>query len=226
MATVLSEKSEKALQALFPSTRVGATPSELVDALVDAELWRRGFPDTVSGAVHPFALTQGSVLKEEYDLSTHGHGDGWVLGALLVDPREFTLFNMRHGFPKGDEALRAIVAALRAVAPRSKVVRLHADGFAALLGPTAEQRVEEPLLVERAREALCQGFERVAPGCAPDFTFGLLELTVVDPPHWQVLGPLAWAECERALFIARKAPWEGVMKRTLRLEGRLPELPR
>jgi hypothetical protein len=202
MNLVLGEKSERALAALFPQN-LGqrASPSALVESLIDAEGWRKGAPDPVSGALHPFALTQGSVLKEEYDLSTHGHGDGWVLGALLADPVELTLFNMKHGFAKGDLALKAIVTSLRAVAPKSKVVRLHADGFAALLGPTSEQSADE-------------------------FTLGLFELTVLDPPHWQVLGPLAWAESERALFIARKAPWTGVLRRRLELGGRLPELPR
>jgi hypothetical protein len=58
------------------------------------------------------------------------------------------------------------------------------------------------------------------------FTFGLLELTVVDPPNWQVLGPLAWAECERALIIARRKPTEALQVRRVVLDGRLPEMPR
>jgi hypothetical protein len=58
------------------------------------------------------------------------------------------------------------------------------------------------------------------------FTLGALRLTLVDPPNWQMLGPLVWAECERALIIARRAPYEGVLERRVELNGRLPELPR
>jgi hypothetical protein len=54
----------------------------------------------------------------------------------------------------------------------------------------------------------------------------LLELTVVDPPSWRILGPLVWAECERALRIARRQPTEALQRRRVVLDGRLPELPR
>ena len=52
---------------------------------------------------------------------------------------------------------------------------------------------------------------------------GCLELTVVDPPNWQLLGPLVWAECERALTIAKRQPYENVLRRSVTLNGRLPE---
>lgn len=223
---LISSRSEQALLWLFPIAKGRPdAASWLVDELVQAELHRRGQPDLVSGAAHALALTQGSLLKEEFDLSTHGHADGWTVGALLVDPREFTVFNMRRGLEAGDAALRAITSALKSVGPRGKVVRLHTDGFALLLGPTAEQPVE-PELVPRARAALAEALAKVAPDERVDFTCGLVELTVVDPPNWQVLGPLLWAECERALMIARRAPWEGVLRRRVALDGRLPELPR
>lgn len=190
-------------------------------------LHRRGTPDP-TGAFHALALTQGSLLKEEYDLSTHGHADGWVLGAVLVDPVELMLFNQRHGFPAGDAALRAMVQAMREVYPRAKVVRIHTDGFAILLGPTADQRLD-PALLPRLRETLGLAVRAVTPASDERkdvaFTLGLLELTVVDPPNWQVLGPLAWAECERALIIARRKPDAGVQRRRVALDGRLPELP-
>jgi hypothetical protein len=58
------------------------------------------------------------------------------------------------------------------------------------------------------------------------FTFGLLELTVVDPPNLRILGPLVWAECERAPRIARRQPTEALQRRRVVLDGQLPELPR
>jgi GGDEF domain-containing protein len=216
MAHVISERSATALLTLFPGARGRAdAPSWLVDQLVDAELHRRGFPDAVSGAFHALALQEGPLLKEEYDLSTHGHADGWVLGAVLVDPLQFTVFNMQHGLPAGDAALKAMVDAMKSVCPRAKVVRIHTDGFAVLLGPTADQPLTDAL-VPTMREALATKL--------PDlkFTLGALELTVVDPPNWQVLGPLAWAECERALTIARRGGRSAVQRRRVVLDGRLP----
>jgi GGDEF domain-containing protein len=217
MAHIISERSAKALLALFPTAQGRPdAPSWLVDHLVDAELHRRGHLDAVSGAFHALGLKEGSLLKEEYDLSTHGHADGWVLGALLVDPLEFTVFNMREGLKAGDAALQVMVQAMRSVCPRAKVVRIHTDGFAVLLGPTADQPVSDAL-VPALREALAGAL----PGLR--FTLGALELTVVDPPTWQVLGPLVWSECERGLIIARRGGVTSVQRRRLVLDGRLPD---
>lgn len=227
MPFTISEKSERALLSLFPRVQGRAdAPTWLVDQVVDAELHRAGHPDP-TGALHALSLNQGSLMKEEYDLSTHGHADGWVIEALVVDPRELTVFNMRHGFPAGDAALRAMVATMKELAPRAKVVRTHTDGFAILLGPTADTRLRPELLVA-LRSALPKAVTAVTPTteAAMAFTFGQLRLTVVDPPNWQVLGPLVWAECERALMIARRAPSDLVLERRLVLDGRLPDFSR
>lgn len=230
MSFPITERSEKALRYLFPHTQGRPdAPTWLVDQLVDAELHRRGHLDAVTGATHALALNQGALLKEEFDLSTHGHSDGWVLGAVLVDPLEFTLFNMAHGFKAGDAALQAMVAGMREVCPTAKIVRTHTDGFAILLGPTADRRLG-PELLPQLKEVLPAKVLAVTPD-GPEkkpvrFTFGQLELTVVDPPNWQVLGPLVWAECERALIIARRLPTEAVQARKVVLDGRLPEMSR
>jgi GGDEF domain-containing protein len=227
----ITERSEKALLALFPTAQGRADgPTWLVDQLVDAELHRRGTPDAVTGAIHALALNQGMLMKEEFDLSTHGHADGWVIGAVLVDPLEFTLFNMRYGFKAGDAALKAMVEGMKQVCPTAKVVRIHTDGFAILLGPTADAPVNVDLL-PKLREVLTAKVAAVTPADAEPkkdvkFTFGLLELTVVDPPNWQLLGPLVWAECERALMIARRQPTEALQQRRVVLDGRLPDFPR
>jgi hypothetical protein len=47
---------------------------------------------------------------------------------------------------------------------------------------------------------------------------------VVDPPNWQVLGPLVWAECERAHLVFRRTKVTGLLKRRVVLDGRLPVL--
>lgn len=227
MPSTISERSERALLSLFPRA-AGKTDaaSWLVDQLVDAELHRTGIPDP-TGAFQALALTQGFLLKEEYDLSTHGHADGWVIGALLIDPLEFTLFNMRYDFAAGDVALKAMVSAMKATCPTAKVVRIHTDGFAILFGPTSDAQVEAKLL-EPVRAAMAAAVEAVTPVDAEPkrpvlYTMGCFELTVVDPPNWQILGPLVWAECERALTIVKRQPYEGVLRRSVTLNGRLPE---
>jgi GGDEF domain-containing protein len=228
MAFPISEKSERALLGLFPRVQGRPdAPTWLVDQVVDAELHRACHPDATTGAFHALALNQGTLMKEEYDVSTHGHADGWVVEAIVIDPLEFTLFNMRNGFPAGDAALKAMVQAMKRVLPKAKVVRIHTDGFAVLLGPTADTKLEPSHL--RALEAeLPAAVAAIAPPGEPPmrFTLGALRLTVVDPPNWQLLGPLLWAECERALIIARRAPFDGVLERRVELHGRLPEFTR
>ena len=84
MAQQISEQTEKTLLSMFPMVKGKHNAgSYLVDQLVETELHRRGSPDK-SGAFHALSLNQGSLLREEYDLSTHGHSDGWLIGALLV----------------------------------------------------------------------------------------------------------------------------------------------
>ncbi len=195
------------LRALFPNV----TPAQAATALVDAEAHRRGERDKTSGAFHALALTQGSLLKEEYDLSTHGHATGWVMGAVVADLRELTVVNMHHGFDEGDRFLRETAAQLQSVSPKAKCVRIHSDAFALLLGPMAEDPVT-PAHLEKARAALKH-----------PCTVGGLQLTVVAPSHWQLLGPLVWAECERTLVLARRAPHDGLVTRRIVLDGGLPE---
>ena len=216
MPHMISEKSERALLALFPNAlgRPDA-PSWLVDQLVDAELHRRGGTDA-TGAFHALALTQGALLKDEFDFSTQAHSDGWVLSALLVNPLEFTLFNMKHGFPAGDAAMRAIVSTMKEAAPGAKVVRIHLGTFAVLMGPTASVQASSELLA-KTRESLTRAVAEMK------FTMGLLQLTVVEPTNSQLLGPLVWAECERALVIARRQPTEALQVRRVEMNGRLPD---
>ena len=211
---MLDETQLQRVRVLFPSV---PNPDAALVAMIDAEAHRRGEPDAVSGAFHALALNQGSLLKEEYDLSSHGHSTGWVIGAAVVDIRELTVINMNHGFEQGDRVLRHTATALQQVCPRAKVVRVHSDAFAVLLGPTSEQTIDAGLS-PKLRAAL-----GVPPHQALEFSIGLLELTVVAPSHWQVLGPLVWAECERSLVLARRAPSPAVLKRKVVLDGGLPE---
>jgi len=55
-----------------------------------------------------------------------------------------------------------------------------------------------------------------------EFTLGGLQLRIVDPSHWQVLGPLLWGELERAHVLARRGDAPAIQRRELRLDGRVP----
>jgi GGDEF domain-containing protein len=224
MPYAIDDAMATALVALYPRL-VQRSPEPVkvaLQRLLDEEHARRGMPDA-TGALNPLALTQGPLLKEEFDLSTHAHHAGWTLGALLVDVKGMIHVNARHGFPTGDAMLRAVVASLRAQLPGAKLVRLQGDNFAALLVPTSGLSVTEELreptrarLVADARAALPEGAE------APDFTLALLELTIEQPTHWQVLGPLVWGELERAYTVERLGRAGGLQRRWLRLGGFVP----
>ncbi|ATB49560.1 diguanylate cyclase [Corallococcus macrosporus] len=225
----LDDATATALIALNPwvLTRSPQAPVQAaVEVLVQAEQARRGQPDAKTGALQVPALTQGNLLKEEYDVSTHAHHDGWRVGAVIADVQGMINVNARFGFPTGDAVLRATVESLSAQYPGAKVVRIHADAFAALLVPTSQLTVEEHLAAP-TRERLAQDVRRVLPEGTPDadvpsWTVSLLELTVDAPSHWQVLGPLLWAELERTHVMERTGRARGLQRRSIRLDGAIP----
>jgi GGDEF domain-containing protein len=185
-----------------------------VEAVMAAERARAGEPDPVSGAFLRLALTQGTLLKEEYDHSTHFFAGGAVLGAAVVDTVGLIHLNMKYGFPAVDRALAAQVRAMKEVCPRAKVVRIHGDAFAVVLGPTADQPVEAslaPRLMAAVEAATRAALGHEGP---VQVTVALLELTVKNPPNHDVLGPLLWGECERALVLAKRGQGgAGVLER-------------
>jgi GGDEF domain-containing protein len=224
MPYAIDEAMATALVSLYPRL-VQRSPEPVkvaLQRLLDEEHARRGVPDA-TGALNPLALTQGTLLKEEFDLSTHAHHEGWTLGALIADVKGMIHVNARHGFPAGDSMLRAVVESLRSQFPGAKVLRLQGDNLAVLLVPTSGLTVTEGLreptrsrLSADARAALPAGAE------APDFTLALLELTIEQPTHWQVLGPLVWGELERAYTLERMGNAGGLQQRRLKLGGFVP----
>ncbi|MFY2559258.1 GGDEF domain-containing protein [Corallococcus terminator] len=225
----LDDATATALIALHPwvLTRSPQAPVQAaVEVLLQAEQARRGHPDPKTGALQVPALTQGSLLKEEYDLSTHAHHDGWRVGAVIADVKEMISLNARFGFAIGDAILRATVESLAAQYPGAKVIRLHPDAFAALLVPTSQLTVSADL-AGPTHERLSRDVRRVLPEGTPDtealrWTVSLLEVTVDSPSHWQVLGPLLWAELERAHVMQRSGRADGLQQRRLRLDASIP----
>ena len=193
--------------------------------LLQAEASRRGEPEPVTGALHATALTQGPLLRAEFDLSVHAHS-GWEAGALIGDVLGMIHVNQEAGFPLGDRFLRAVATALAEVFPTARVVRVHTDCFAALLLPSSDLELEESHLglARTALERAVEAFQarHGAPRRLPGFTISGLRLRILDPSHWQVLGPLLWAEIERAQVMTRRGLATGIQRRELRLDGRVP----
>ena len=226
--TEISEEQAKALVDLF-GARVLAhgkdSVSHALQALLDAEHWRRCMPDP-TGAFHVYALTQGPLLQREYDLSTHGHWEGWEIGAVVVDIQRLIAVNQEHGFPAGDATLRAVVESLQELYPTAKVVRIHSDAFAALLPPSAEVEMTAALETQ-TRAALHRRVPELLekagqPRLSLEYTVSLMHLTIVKPSHWQTLGPLVWAECDRAHVMARSGQASGVQRRRIVLDASVP----
>ncbi|SET17116.1 diguanylate cyclase [Stigmatella erecta] len=224
----LDDATATALIALHPWTVArSAQPVQLaVETLLEAERARQGQPDK-TGAFAALALTQGPLLKEEFDLSTHAHHDGWRVGAVIADVQAMISVNARFGFPLGDAVLQATVSSLAAQFPGAQVVRIHADAFAALLTPSSQLTVHADQR-EATRARLAADVAQRLPADArpeelPRHTVTLLELTVDQPSHWQVLGPLLWAELERAHVLERLGRTrDTVQRRRIRLDGFVP----
>jgi len=227
VGTSVDDDLVKAVLALQPWVRSRPEAERFgtaLRALVEAETCRRGGPDPVTGALHLSALTQGSLLKPEYDLSVHAHA-GWTVGAVIADVVGMIHVNQEAGFAVGDRFLRAIASSLAGAFPGAPVVRVHTDCFAALLVPSSGLELA-PRHLTFAAEALRRGADDFraregAPRGPMEFTVSGLRLSVHDPSHWQVLGPLLWAEIERAHVMARRGLASGIQERVVRLDGRI-----
>ncbi|WP_434388772.1 diguanylate cyclase domain-containing protein [Melittangium boletus] len=225
MPYALDEALASALVALDPrAVRHAADPvRDAVQRLLLEEHARRGVPDA-TGALSFRALTQGALLQAEFDLSTHAHHEGWSVGALVVDVKGMIHVNARHGFPVGDTFLRAVVASLQAQGPGAPVVRLQGDDFALLLVPSTGLRITD-VAEDSVRARLAQDVRASLPEGAevPGFTLARLALTIEQPTHWQVLGPLVWGELMRAYTLAERGQAPGLQERRLPLGGFVPE---
>ena len=231
MGETVDEAEVRAVLALAPWAQ-GQAPEKrfgvALRGLLEAEACRRGAPDPVTGALHVSALTQGPLLRSEYDLSVHGH-TGWAVSALTVDVKEMIHVNQEAGFAAGDRFLRAVAEALAATFPRARVVRIHTDCFAVLFLPSSDAALTEAD-AGRARTALAaavEAFRSREPALrrSVDFTLGGLSLRIVDPSHWQVLGPLLFGELERTHVLARRGDAPAIQHRELHLDGRVPQPP-
>jgi len=221
----MDDRTAQDLIALEPWTaeRHKAPVPVALRHLVDSERARRGYPDEKTGALNTLFLTQGTLLKEEFDLGTHAHHEGWTLGAIVADVRELITFNLHHGFPQGDVLLREVAQAMTTTLPGARIVRVQGDAFAALLVPTSQLQLTEDRLQD-LRSALASAARRGTPEGVPPpaFTVAALSLTIHAPSHWQLLGPLVWAELERAYLLERRGQATGIQQRHIHLDGFFP----
>ncbi|MFL5319898.1 MAG: diguanylate cyclase domain-containing protein [Myxococcaceae bacterium] len=219
-----TDDQAESLLRLYPFARSQPNPlAHALQTLIEEERMRRGTPEPLTGAYSRIALTQGSILNGEFDLSTMGHWESWPIGAVIVDLKETILLNQRYGFQITDGALRAIGEALRARFRSGKLVRMHGDCFAVLLPPSSEVPMSEsyateiPALLTKAVLASLPDDGEPPPGIA--FTPALLQLRIVNPPNAAILGPLVYAECERAYVLQRTGGATGIQERRVDLQG-------
>ena len=119
----------------------------------------------------------------------------------------------------------AVASALGSAFPNAPVVRVHTDCFAALLVPSSGIELAPEhlgLAAETLRHAVDEFRARETALRRPvEFTLSAVRLVVLDPSHGQLLGPLLWAEIERAHVMSRRGLASGIQERTLRLDGRV-----
>lgn len=228
MGETVDDAEVQAVLALNPWAQ-GRPPGErfsaALRALVESEACRRGAPDPVTGALHLSALTQGALLRSEYDLSVHAH-TGWEVSALTVDVKEMIHVNQEAGFAAGNRFLHTVADALAATFPRARVLRIHTDCFAVLFLPSGDASLTEAdgPRAWAALDAAVTAFRAGAPALRRrvEFTIGGLSLRIRNPSHWQVLGPLLWGELERTQVLARRGDAPAIQRREVHLDGRVP----
>lgn len=223
----LTDAQSLALTQLFPQVLALGEKAldRSVEILIEQEQQRRGAADPKTGAVPVAALLQGSLLKQEYDVGLHFGEEGWRLHGVMVDVKGMILHNRRLGFERGDALLASVVTVLRQALPSTEIVRLHSDAFAALYLPTLGGAPGTDAR-ERLGRALQEGMSAFSEPDAPvEFAIAELSLTIVQPAHWQVVGPLVWSEFERALLLERLGRATGLQERRVVLDAAIPGPP-
>ncbi len=194
-----------------------------LESVVLGALMRRGTPDPQTGALARSYLIEGPLLRETLERPEQALDGAWRAGVVAVDVRGLRHVNDRLGMEAGEKVLVAVADGLRAFCPDRPLVRLHGDAFATLYLPPSGHALTDQS-PERVADALVGLAEERMPelaeaGLEPAFTVAALDLVIEQPFHWRVLGPLVWAEAERAHVAVRNAQATGLQRRTIPLDG-------
>lgn len=192
-----------------------------LQSVVLQALMRRGIPDPQTGALARSHLLDGALLRDALPEDDGDTAREFRVGVVAVDVRALAAINDALGMDAGERMLKTAADGLRAFCTDRPLVRLHGDAFAALYFPAIEAplREETPLRVERALVDLASERlpELAEAGLSPGFTVAAVDLRIEQPYHWRVLGPLVWAEAERALDRVREGSAQGLQSRVLHL---------
>lgn len=143
LAYLLLHWRTRALQARQRELRqlVAARTAELDAA--NARLTEMSYHDALTG------LANRHKLREAFDAALHARAHRpWSL--IFLDVDHFKDYNDRHGHPAGDEALRAVAAAMHACAPsHALLARYGGEEFACLLPDTSIEHAHD--IAERIR---------------------------------------------------------------------------
>lgn len=194
-----------------------------LESVVLQALMRKGAPDPQTGALARSYLIEGVLLRDTLEQPEQGLDGEWRAGIVAVDVRSLLLVNDRLGMEAGEKVLKAVADGLRAFCPERPIVRLHGDAFAALYLPPGSHSLSDQTPARVADGLVGLVHERLPDltesDVEPAFTVAALDLVIDRPFHWRVLGPLVWAEAERAHVSVRTGRAEGLQSRAIRLDG-------
>lgn len=194
-----------------------------LQSVVLQALMRKGIPDPQTGTLTRSYLIEGVLLRDTFEHPERGLDGEWSCGVVAVDVRGLVHVNDRLGMEGGEQMLKLVADGLRAFCPDRPIIRLHGDAFAALYPPPDGHNISDGS-PERLADALSALADERMPELAehdlePAFTVAALDLVIDRPFHWRVLGPLVWAEAERAHVAVRTGQATGLQHRRIELDG-------
>lgn len=194
-----------------------------LQSVVLQALMRKGLPDPQTGSLTRSYLIEGVLLRDTMEQPELGLEGDWSCGVVAVDVLGLMHVNDRLGMEGGEQMLKVVADGLRAFCPDRPIIRLHGDAFAALYLPPGGHNISDGS-PDRLSDALTGMAQERMPelgeqGLEPRFTVAALDLVVERPFHWRVLGPLVWAEAERAHVAVRTGRASGLQHRRISLDG-------
>jgi GGDEF domain-containing protein len=203
----------------------GREVEEAVEYLLRRERQRRGEVEPLTGLPSHLALVQGTLLHQHMARSTLRSATSF--SGLIIDVRSMRLVNEIYGREAGNELLRQVAGLVRNSREDGISLRAVGDAFANIVVDDIPDRElvawRESLVADflTLARGLIEGWTGRAKGDRrwnPQVTVAALNLTVVSPHSWRLLGPLLFDEGDRAYTVERSGP-AGVQRRKINLHG-------